>query len=381
MLKSKLLIFAVILCGLAVTGFQCSSTELTSAKLYIQQKNYAKALEALEKEVQKNPKSDEGYYLLGVVYGEQEQYKEMVEAFNKSVEASPKYATEINSQKVFYWANLFNKGVNFYQRGSKTEDKDSAKVYFDKSIAAFDNSIFVEPDSADSYRNLAFVYLSNGENEKAITPLRTVILKDTSAEGFRFLGEILYNKGVQAQATDSLKAQEHFEDAIKVLEQGRKFNPSDSDILLLLSNSYIAANKIEIAKDAFKAGIEAEPGNQYYRYNYGVILLGAEDYVGAEEQFVKALEIDPNYENAIYNLAVTYVRWGTAMSKEAEEKGENNTDYKKKYELALPYLEKVVEKKNEDAQVWELIGRVYTILGMQDKATGAFNKADEIRKR
>lgn len=381
MLKSKLLIFAAIVCGLAVTGFQCASTELTSAKLYIQQKNYEKALESLQKEVQKNPKSDEGYYLLGLVYGEQEKYKEMTEAYNKSLEASPKFAQDIDNSKKYFWANLFNKGVNFYQRGTKTAAKDSAKIYFDKSIAAFDNSIMIEPDSVDSYRNLAFVYLSNGENDKAIDPLRTVIKKDTAAEGFRFLGEILYNKGNQAAATDSVKAQQHFEEAIQVLEQGRKFNPSDSDILLLLSNSYIAAKKIEVAKDAFKAGIEADPNNQYYRYNYGVILLGAEDYAGAEQQFLKAVEIDPNYENAIYNLAVTYVRWGTAMSKESEEKGDNNTEYKKKYELALPYLEKVLEKKTDDAQVWELTGRVYTILGMQDKATNAFNKADEIRKR
>jgi tetratricopeptide (TPR) repeat protein len=381
MLKSKLLIFAAIVCGLAVTGFQCSSTELTSAKLYIQQKNYEKALESLQKEVQKNPKSDEGYYLLGVVYGEQEKYKEMTEAYTKSLEASPKFATDIDNSRKYFWANLFNKGVNFYQRGSKTTAEDSAKIYFDRSIAAFENSILIEPDSVDSYRNLAFVYLSSGENDKAIEPLRTVIKKDTSAEGFRFLGEILYNKGNQAAATDSVKAQQYFDDAIQVLEQGRKYNPSDSDILLLLSNSYIAAKKIEVAKDAFKAGIEADPQNQYYRYNYGVILLGADDYTGAEEQFLKAIEIDPNYENAVYNLAVTYVRWGTALSKESEEKGDNSTEYKKKYELALPYLEKVLEKKTDDAQVWELTGRVYTILGMQDKATNAFNKADEIRKR
>jgi tetratricopeptide (TPR) repeat protein len=381
MLKRKLVIFAALLFGLAVTGFQCASTELTSAKLYIQQKNYDKALEALQKEVQKNPKSDEGYYLLGVVYGEQEKFKDMVDSYNKSISASPKFDADIKTSKKYFWANLFNKGVNFYQKGSKTTDKDSAKIFYDKSTTAFENSIFIEPDSVDSYRNLAFVYLSQNKYDEAIEPLRTVVNKDTAAEGFRFLGEILYNKGNQAAATDSVKAQGYYDEAIKVLEKGRKFNPGDSDILLLLSNSYIAAKKIEVAKDAFKAGIEADPKNQYYRYNYGVILLGAEDYAGAEEQFLKAVEIDPAYENAIYNLAVTYVRWGTAISKAAEEKGENNTEYKKKYELALPYLEKVVEKKSDDAQVWELIGRVYTILGMQDKATNAFNKADAIRKR
>jgi tetratricopeptide (TPR) repeat protein len=52
---------------------------MTSAKLYIQQKNYDKAMESLKKEVEKNPKSDEGWYYMGVVYGEKEQYGEMME--------------------------------------------------------------------------------------------------------------------------------------------------------------------------------------------------------------------------------------------------------------------------------------------------------------
>ena len=52
--RSKLFMVLILLAGLAITGFECSSTELTSAKLYIQQKNYNKALESLNKEVEKN---------------------------------------------------------------------------------------------------------------------------------------------------------------------------------------------------------------------------------------------------------------------------------------------------------------------------------------
>ena len=56
--RSKIFIMLIILAGLAVTGFECASTELTSAKVYIQQKNYSKAIESLQKEVAKNPLSD-----------------------------------------------------------------------------------------------------------------------------------------------------------------------------------------------------------------------------------------------------------------------------------------------------------------------------------
>ena len=30
--------------------------------------------------------------------------------------------------------------------------------------------------------------------------------------------------------------------------------------------------------------------------------------------------------------------------------------------------------------MWELLGKVYTVLGMQDDAANAFKKADELRK-
>mgnify|MGYP000750702302 CR=1 FL=1 len=66
--------------------------------------------------------------------------------------------------------------------------------------------------------------------------------------------------------------------------------------------------------------------------------------VESEGDFDKAIEIDPDYENAIYNLGVNYVKWGTAMNKEAEAQGVISDDYKKKYEMAVPHLEKVVEK-------------------------------------
>ena len=127
--------------------------------------------------------------------------------------------------------------------------------------------------------------------------------------------------------------------------------------------------------------MEKIPGNKYYRYNYGVLYLGNNDFLGAEEQFKKAIEIDSNYQNAVYNLGVTYVKWGAKLAKENEDKKDNqDTVFMEKYRSALPYLQKSLDLKPNDASMLELIGRVYTALGMQDKAQKAFDKADELRK-
>jgi tetratricopeptide (TPR) repeat protein len=388
MQRKNLLLISVSILALIFSAFQCSSTELTSAKLYIQQKNYDKALEVLKEEIAKNPKSDEGYYLLGMVYGEKQDFGNMVNAFDSSLAISGQFKKDINNTEVYHWANLFNKGVTYYQRGNKSENKDSSKIYYDKSSEAFEQAIKIEPDSANTYQNLAFVYINEKNYDKAIPVLETLLKKESTVDGYKFLGELLYDKGNKLMTSykennnpqDSVQAMEQFNKAIKVLEEGRNKYPSDSDILLTLSNSYIAANKTEVAMDAFKAGVEKEPDNKYYRYNYGVLLLGAKKYAAAEEQFKKAVELDPNYENANYNLAVTYVRWATEMRDSLEAKEDSSQAYKPIYRKALPYLEKVVQTRSDQSAVWELLGKVYAILGMESDATNAFNKADELRK-
>jgi tetratricopeptide (TPR) repeat protein len=390
MQKRKLYtIVFILLAGLAFVGFQCSSTEMTSAKLYIQQKNYDKALDALEKEVAKNPKSAEGYYYLGYVYGEKDQYGKMIEAFDKSLAISNEYKSQVEDQKKYFWANLFNRGVSYYQKGVNSTNEDSTKILFDKSINSFEYAAQLEPDSSDTYKNLAFVYMGAEQNEKAIEPLQKLIKLEHSLDGYKYLGEIYYNQGIMSKndytvtqaAEDSLKAMTDFNKAIKVLEEGRKYFPDNPELLLTLSNSYINADKVEIALNTFKEGVDKDPQNKYYRYNYGVLLLGKDDYKGAAEQFKKAIEIDPEYQNAIYNLAVTYVKWGTYINKLAEDQGEmDNTEYKEKYQQALPYLEKSVEIQPDQAATWELLGKVYTVLDMKDDAQNAFNKADELRK-
>lgn len=376
---TKIIVVIMVFLGFTFMGYQCGSTELTSAKLYIQQKNFDKAMDLLVQEVQKNPKSDEGHYLLGVVYGEKNEYNKMNDSYNKSLAVSNNFKDNIEQSKQYYWTTLFNRGVKSYQEGVNSQNEDSSRVHFSKAANYFETAINIIPDSTDAYKNLAFVYINTREYDKAAEPLKKLKDKEKSVESYQFLGEILYEQGNQLKENDSTAAMNYYNEAIKVLEEGRKIYPNEPKILLALSNSYIAANKLDVAKDVFKAGVEAEPGNKYYRYNYGVLLLGAEEYAEAEKQFVKAIEIDPDYENALYNLGVTYVKWGTHLNELADQKGETSEEYKVKYQMALPHLEKVTQMKSDDAVLWELLGKVYTVLGMQDDAINAFNKADELR--
>ena len=129
-MKRALSIILLLSMVIGFSAFQCSSTELTSAKLYIQQNNLDKAYESLQNEVKKNPKSDEGFYLLGYVMGEKGNITEMLENYTKSAAISNKFVNNITESKKYHWADGFNKGVQIFNKASKVGDSDTANVIF-----------------------------------------------------------------------------------------------------------------------------------------------------------------------------------------------------------------------------------------------------------
>ncbi|MFI5237729.1 MAG: tetratricopeptide repeat protein, partial [Ignavibacteriales bacterium] len=236
MQKSILFVLGILILSLPFLAFDCSSTELTSAKLYIQQKNWDRALEVLQAEVQKNPKSDEGYYLLGTVYSELDQPEKTLEAFDNSLAISDKYSKNIKEYRTYHWAEYFNRGVSLFQRGSKTADKDSTKMYYDMSIEAYHNAIMFQPDSGETYRNLAFVYLTTGQTEASVEPLKKLIELENAEEGYQYLGEVYYSLGAEimnnfksnSNSADSVKAMEYFNSAIMTLDEGLAKYPDNT---------------------------------------------------------------------------------------------------------------------------------------------------------
>jgi len=155
--------------------------------------------------------------------------------------------------------------------------------------------------------------------------------------------------------------------------------PNETELLKTLEASYVAANKSNIALEVFKSLAESDPKKENL-YNYGVVLMGADKYDESITQFKKALDLDANYKNAIYNLAVSYVKWGADMKKAVDEKGDKSVEYKEKFKSAIPYLEKLTQMDPKDITSWDLLGKVYANTDNQDKAKTAFDKVDQLRK-
>jgi tetratricopeptide (TPR) repeat protein len=385
----RIFIYLLILAmGFGFVAFQCSSTELTSAKLYIQQKNMAKAKESLENEVAKNPKSDEGYYLLGYVFGEEGETEKMLENFSKSLEISKKFEQNIKDSRKYHWAENFNKGVANFNKATKTDDQDSIKMFFERAIGHFDLAIMCEPDSADTYKNLIFAYKNEGLYDKTIEPYEKIMslnysdaIAEEYSETLLFLGNEATRRYQETNdPSDSLKAKEYWMKAIDVIEKRLPENQENTTMIENLFKLYQATGGYEPTLEKVDQKIAENPNNKVYYYVKGVLLLGKNKYEESLVPFNKAIEIDPDYTDALFNSGIAYFNWGAKLFNESLEKEEEDLSYKEKFESAKPIFEKYIELEPEDPSGWESLAKIYTQLGDTEKAEEAFNKADQLRQ-
>ena len=452
-------LIAVVLAAILTTGFQCASAELTSAKLYIQRKDYQNAVKQLEKEVEKNPKSEEGFYLLGQVRQELRDYQGMKEAFDKALAIGPAHLKEIQMMKLGVWGRLFNEGVEAINKASDS----SANV--DKAINLFTMATVVLPESVMTRRNLGLAYYRKEDIPNAVVNLTVAFEKGKDLLACKLLGRIALDRGNELRTKfteahrevfaalknleglhekmkavdvkyllgnpsevnkiakpkkgdakeewkyaqynltisvddENVKAIKYatpyapkidsadykasvveFNLAVDVMKKGLAMFPEDAEISENLMNAYIGASRNDEARVLLGERVRKFPDSKFDHYNLGVFLLKDSSYSEAIEQFKLALKIDSTFSVAVYNIAATYVNWGVADQEKLKAAGkEGDVSYKERYKMALPYLEKIVQDKKDDIQMWELLGQVYANLNMQDKALQAYDKADAIRK-
>lgn len=372
---------------LGFMAFDCSSAELTGAKLYINQKQYAKAKESLLKDVQKNPKSDEGWYLLGYLYGEEGDIPSMIDAFDKSLAASPKFESTIKDYKKYTWQMSFNKGVAFFNAAVKTTKPDSMNINFQKAIDMFKASTLCEPDSTIGYENMVAAYLNMGNTDGAIPVLEKLTGMGKPAYSFAQLGQIYLVNGAKMMdsyresknTADSAKAYEWYGKAVDILKKGAAKYPSDSAILLQLGNAYYSLGEIETAIASFKDLSEKMPDNKDIRYAYGAVLLKGKKYAESIAELQVVVKMDEKNTDAIYNLAAAYINWGNDLREVALKNESDDKSYQQKFEAAIPFLEKYLTIKPSEARVWINLYQVYANLGMKEKAEEAFKKAEQYK--
>ena len=381
-----LVFFLIIAVFLSVTGFQCGSAGMESAKLYIKQKQYDKAQASLQKELQKDPKNDEAWYDLGTVQFTLNNYAAMNESFTQALALSETHKADIALYRYQSWAALYNDGVKAYNKG-----KDSAS-YYDKAIEDFRTALAMEPDSVSTYYVTALASFAKKDFTTAVSMLSTAVQrKPAYSDAARLLGEAHYAIADQkSEAKDSAAVHAEYLKAAEAFELAYKYDPDKPDNIVNLVDAYEKTKQDVKALALTAEAVARDPNNKTLHYAEGVFQMKQQKYQDAIDQFKKAIDIDPEYSDAIYNCGVAYLNWGVALREAAVKAAEQQTKkgakpkedltFKDKLKESLPFLEKAAQLRPDDLLLWQQLGKLYANLNMKEKSQAAFDMADKIAK-
>jgi len=195
-----------------------------------------------------------------------------------------------------------------------------------------------------------------------------------STNPYRQLANYYYNKGSRAlDAKDKPKAEEYYDRAEPLYVAIQRLDPSDENAAAIIPEIYKKLDQPEKAKAHYEQMIAEHPSKNLYTA-YGAVLLKGEDYDGAIGAFQKALDIDPAYEFALYNLAATYKN-----SAAADQKKDKKIDVRAKMEKSTDYFEKVIAVDKKEYSSYVNLIENYDILGKKEKSKEALTNLEALK--
>ncbi|MCH8928092.1 MAG: tetratricopeptide repeat protein [Candidatus Marinimicrobia bacterium] len=341
-------IFLIGIFSIAALSIACDSTEMTSAKVYLQQNNLEKAEEQVLLSISAEPSNPLPSYWLGYnIYAKQKRWEEMNAMFDKSLSISPKFESEINFERESQWVKKFNEGATTFNNvlnGTAT-DVDAVVA---KAIMAFETAILILPTKSQAYSSLASIYLRDKNTEMAKEYLiKTLEYEMDNVNALVNLG-LLYSN-----SEDFDIANDHFNKALEL-------EPGNLIALQQLAQNFDIAGKSADAEEMYQKAMAADPDNSNLMYNLGVIYLKADNFEKAEEMFISSLALTPDDCDAVANIAVVYSNMNDRL-----EDAEN-------------YLLKSIDCAPTENIYWRKLVGIYMKMGKPKDAQKALDKAKEL---
>jgi len=168
------------------------------------------------------------------------------------------------------------------------------------------------------------------------------------------------------------------EKASELIKQARKENPDDLALMNAEANLYYQAGDMVKYKAIINEVISKDPDNPELYYNLGVASKKNGENEAAIEYYKKALELNPDYPEALINMADLLLSKDTGMIEEMNALGTSTADYNRYdeiqedrnnlYKEALPYLERASNIRKDSVDLITTLKNIYSQLGMDDKA-------------
>ena len=117
--------------------------------------------------------------------------------------------------------------------------------------------------------------------------------------------------------------------AMAAVQEARKSNPSDLNLILTEANIYIELGEKEKFQSLMSEAIAQDPNNANLYYNLAVVTSDLGEKDAARGYYEKAIEIDPNYENAYLNLVALILEGEQTIVEQMNSLGTSAADNSK----------------------------------------------------
>ncbi len=187
---------------------------------------------------------------------------------------------------------------------------DKAKLYLDKNdwakaLAEF-KKVLDYTENAEVYYNVGYIKTSQGNYEEALIAFRKATqINNAFAKAYRGMGEAYKKLGRTTEAEESLqKAAEIYmnkqmdENAEQVLNEILKINPNTVNVFNSLGILYRKQGRCQDALMQYKRAQKVDPNEEKILYNIGRCYVEMKDLEKAKEAFAKAVELNPDFEEA-----------------------------------------------------------------------------------
>jgi tetratricopeptide (TPR) repeat protein len=176
--------------------------------------------------------------------------------------------------------------------------------------------------------------------------------------------------------TISLKEDKDTAAALAYIEKGKALFEDNMTLIGTEIDIYIAQKKTTQLIDKLKAAIEVSPDNEVLHAVLAQVYQKTGDMTNAEKEYLKALEIKPDFETVNYNLGAFYFNEGVEYNKKLNDLPPNQTAKAKEYEekvkssfqKAIPYLEKAYEANQNEKAYSQRLYQAYLRLGDTENA-------------
>jgi tetratricopeptide (TPR) repeat protein len=167
------------------------------------------------------------------------------------------------------------------------------------------------------------------------------------------------------------------EKAMALMKDARAANPDDVNLIRSEADLAYKMGDMEKYNILMNEVIKSDPNNPELYFNLGVSAGQVDQNEKALGYYRKALELQPDYALAQINIAALLLKGEAAMVEEMNGLGTSAKDDKRYeelkaqrralYEEVLPYLESAIKSKSNNVELVRTLMNLYSQLGQDDK--------------